>query len=265
MPDSEGHDDDPMASATYWRDQALLYAAELQHIYRNERSGRAALEAAQAQLMRYADDIQIAFQSERQRRQEIQRAYLETIRMLAAAVEARDQYTGDHLERVTRYSLAIARNLGWTNERLNEVEMGAILHDIGKIGIRDAILRKTGALSTEEWEHMKTHPVIGAQILLGISFLEPVVPFVRHHHERFDGSGYPDRLAGEDIPIGGRLIAVADAFDAMTSTRPYRQALSVVDALAELRAASGSQLDPVVVGAFIRAYQRGEITVEVMA
>ncbi|MGH2461371.1 MAG: HD-GYP domain-containing protein [Chloroflexota bacterium] len=265
MPNVEDQADDPIASVNYWRDQAHLYAAELQRIYKNERSGRVALESAQAQLMRYADDLHVAFQSERQRRQEIQRAYLETIRMLAAAVEARDTYTGGHLERVTRYSLAIARDLGWTGERLNEAEMGAILHDIGKIAIRDSILRKDGALSPEEWEHMKTHPVIGAQILRGISFLDPVVPYVRHHHERFDGRGYPDRLAGEAIPIGGRLIAVADTFDAMTSTRPYRPALSAEVALAELRTASGSQLDPSVVDAFIRAYRRGEIAVEALA
>lgn len=265
MPGTEDHADDPMASANYWRDQAHLYAAELQHIYKNERSGRAALQSAQAQLMRYADDLHVAFQAERQRRQEIQRAYLETIRMLAAAVEARDEYTGGHLERVTRYALAIARNLGWTGERLNEAEMGAILHDIGKIGIRDSILRKNGALTSEEWDHMKTHPIIGAQILRGISFLGPIVPYVRHHHERFDGSGYPDRLAGEAIPIGGRLIAVADTFDAMTSTRPYRQALTPDVALGELRTASGSQLDPAVVEAFVQAYQHREITIEALA
>lgn len=253
---------DPVAAAAYWRNQAMLYAAELQRIYKNERSSRAALESAQAQLMRYADDLRVAFQAERARRQEIQRAYLETIRMLAAAVEARDPYTGGHLERVTRHTLAIARALGWPAERLAEAEMGAILHDIGKIGIPDAILRKPGPLSSDEWIQMRTHPDIGARILRGISFLEPIVPYVRHHHERFDGSGYPDGLVGEAIPIGGRVIAVADSFDAMTSTRPYRAAMPVEVALAELRKAVGTQLDPTVVDAFVEAYQKGEITME---
>ncbi len=262
MAKSDDHRDDPVVMAAYWQEQAHLYAAELQRIYRNERSGRVALESAQAQLMRYADDLRVAFQAERSRRQEIQRAYLETIRMLAAAVEARDPYTGGHLERVTHYSLVIARTLGWGNERLSETEMGAILHDIGKIGIPDAILRKDGPLSPDEWAHMRTHTEIGTQILRGISFLEPVIPYVRHHHERFDGKGYPDGLAGEDIPIGGRLIAVADSFDAMTSTRPYRKALPVEAALDELRSAAGSQLDPTMVEAFMTAYRRGEITLE---
>lgn len=262
MPDREDPRDDPVATAAYWREQAHVYAAELQHIYKNERSGRVALESAQAQLMRYADDLRVAFQAERTRRQEIQRAYLETIRMLAAAVEARDPYTGGHLERVTHYAVVVARSLGWASDRLSEAEMGAILHDIGKIGIQDAILRKPGSLTPEEWAHMRTHPEIGTQILRGISFLEPVIPYVRHHHERFDGKGYPDRLAGEEIPIGGRLIAVADSFDAMTSTRPYRPALSVEVALAELRAAAGTQLDPKIVDAFLAAYERGEVSLE---
>lgn len=262
MPETEDRDEEPAASAAYWQQQAQLYAAELQHIYKNERSGRVALESAQAQLMRYADDLHVAFQGERQRRQEIQRAYLETIHMLAAAVEARDPYTGGHLERVTRYALATARELGWASERLNEAEMGAILHDIGKIGIQDAILRKPGTLNPEEWAHMRTHPEVGTQILRGISFLESVIPYVRHHHERFDGKGYPDGLVGDAIPIGGRLIAVADTFDAMTSTRPYRRALTVENALGELRSAAGSQLDPDIVNAFIAAYARGEIIAE---
>src|SRR5579884_2269070 len=262
MSEPEYHDEDPATTAKYWQQQAHLYAAELQHIYKNERSGREALASAQAQLMRYADDLRVAFQAERTRRQEIQRAYLETIRMLAAAVEARDPYTGGHLERVTHYALVIARALGWTGERLSETEMGAILHDIGKIGIQDAILRKAGPLSPEEWEHMRTHPIIGTQILRGITFLEPVIPYVRHHHERYDGKGYPEGLAGEDIPIGGRLIAVADAFDAMTSSRPYRPAMCAEAALAELRSSAGTQLDPKIVDAFMVAYQRGEIRPE---
>lgn len=247
------------ARATYWREQARHLAADLKSADQSEKSSRSALEASQAQLMRYADDLRIAFQSERSRRQELQRAYLDTIRMLAAATEARDPYTGGHLERVTGYTLAIARALGWSHEQLDQAEMGAILHDIGKIAIRDAVLRKTGPLLPEEWAHMRTHPEVGARILRGISFLEPIIPYVRHHHERFDGTGYPDGLAGEDIPIGGRLIAVADAFDAMTSTRPYRPARSDEVALAELRAGAGSQFDPQIVEAFADMHCRSTV------
>jgi HD-GYP domain-containing protein (c-di-GMP phosphodiesterase class II) len=244
-----------------WRRQARRFEAELRQARQNEAAALRALQTAEAQLLRYAEDVHATYHAERARRQEIQRAYVETIRMLASAVEARDPCTGNHLERVTNYCLAIALRLGWTGDRLRQVEMGAILHDIGKINIEDAILRKPAALTPEEWEHMRQHPDIGARILGGISFLEPVLPYVRHHHERFDGKGYPDGLRGKEIPIGGRLIAVADTFDVMTSTRPYRGALPVEAALDELRAKSGLQFDPEIVEAFFDAFEAGEIRV----
>jgi HD-GYP domain-containing protein (c-di-GMP phosphodiesterase class II) len=247
--------------ADFWREQAQLYEAELRHARQVEQATRAALDTAQAQLLRYAEDVRSTYHAERARRQEIQRAYLETIRMLAAAVEARDPYTGNHLERVTHYSLVIATTLGWRGDSLRQVEMGAILHDIGKINIHDAVLRKPEPLSVEEWAHMRTHPEIGSRILGGISFLKPIIPYVRHHHERFDGTGYPDGLRGQDIPIGGRLIAVADTFDAMTTTRSYRGALPVSVALAELRAQAMHQFDPEIVDAFLRAYEHGDIVI----
>ena len=260
--DGLNYDDNPLAVATYWEKQAHLYASELQRIYQAERTEREALESAQAQLLRYAEDVRLTFQAERARRQQIQQAYLETIRMLAAAVEARDPYTGGHISRVTRLCLTIARRLGWHSEQLSQVEMGAILHDIGKINIDDAILRKPAKLSDEEWAQMRQHPEIGSQILRGISFLEPVVPYVRHHHERFDGTGYPDGLVGENIPIGGRLIAVADAFDAMTSDRPYHPGMPFPPAVAEICRMAGRQFDPVIVRAFVEAYEAGEVSTE---
>lgn len=243
----------------FWEAQARRYEAELHRARQREQSLRATLDTVQAQLLRYAEDVRSTYHAERARRQEIQRAYLETIRMLAAAVEARDPYTGNHLERVTRYAIATARVLGWRGERLKQVEMGAILHDIGKIAIPDAILGKPEPLSAAEWERMRAHSELGSGILGGISFLAPVVPYVRHHHERFDGRGYPDGLKGKDIPFGGRLIAVADTFDAMTSDRPYRAALPIEVALDELRAQSGQQFDPEIVEAFLLAQERGEL------
>lgn len=250
------------SSAAYWEQQAHLYATELQRIYHTERTEREALQAAHAQLIRYAEDVRLTFQAERARRQQLQQAYLETIRMLAASVEARDPYTGGHLERVTRYCLVTARQLGWKGEQVTQIEMAAILHDIGKINIDDAILRKPSPLTDDEWTQMRVHPVIGAQILSGISFLGPIVPYVRHHHERFDGGGYPDGLAGQEIPIGSRLIAVADSFDAMTSTRPYRKGRPAHEAIEEIRKFAGVQFDPDVVAAFVRAYNNGDIVTE---
>lgn len=255
-------DDRQSDTESFWEQQAHQYETEIQRVRQREQHARTALDTVQAQLLRYAEDVRATYHAERARRQEIQLAYLETIRMLAAAVEARDPYTGNHLERVTRYALAIASILGWSGDQLKQVEMGAILHDIGKINIQDAILRKPGSLTPEEWQHMKTHPVVGSQILGGISFLEPVVPYVRCHHERFDGNGYPDGLKGTDIPAGGRLIAVADTFDAITTRRPYKEAMSVEHAVQELRAKTGSQFDPQMVEAFLTALERGDLKLD---
>lgn len=234
--------------------------ADLQRTCQREHRTRAALETAQAQLLRYAEDVRSTYHTERARRQQIQLAYIETIRMLAAAVEARDPYTGNHLERVTHYTLAIAAVLEWRGDPLKHAEMGAILHDIGKIGIQDAVLRKPGPLTSDEWDHMKTHPIVGSQLINGISFLGPVVPYVRCHHERFDGRGYPDGLKGKDIPIGGRLIAIADTFDAITTRRPYKPALPVAHAIDEICAQAGRQFDPEMVEAFLVAVERGGLT-----
>lgn len=250
---------DEEGSRQYWERRIRRLEAELQQTCQREHRTRTALETAQAQLLRYAEDVRSTYHTERGRRQQIQLAYIETIRMLAAAVEARDPYTGNHLERVTHYTLAIAAVLEWRGEPLKHAEMGAILHDIGKIGIQDAVLRKTGPLTSDEWEHMKTHPVVGSRLLTGISFLGPVVPYVRCHHERFDGRGYPDGLKGKEIPIGGRLIAIADTFDAITTRRPYKPALSVEYAIAEITAQAGRQFDPEMVEAFLIAVERGDL------
>jgi HD-GYP domain-containing protein (c-di-GMP phosphodiesterase class II) len=243
----------------YWEREARRLETEAHRSWQREQRARAALETAQDQLLRYAEDVRATYHAERARRREIQLAYLETIRMLAAAVEARDPYTGNHLERVTHYTVAVASVLGWGGDQLKHAEMGAILHDIGKINIRDAILNKPGPLTPEEWEHMKTHPVVGSQLLKGISFLAPIVPFVRCHHERFDGGGYPDGLKGKDIPVGGRLIAVADTFDAITTRRPYQPARSVDQAVEEITRQRGRQFDPEIVEAFLTALRRGDL------
>lgn len=243
-----------------WEQRARSLEAELKRTRQREQRTRAALETAQVQLIHYAEDVRSTYHTERSRRQQIQLAYIETIRMLAAAVEARDPYTGNHLERVTHYTLAIAAVLDWHGDPLKHAEMGAILHDIGKIGIQDAVLRKPGPLTPDEWEHMKTHPIVGSRLLNGISFLDPVVPYVRCHHERFDGRGYPDGLKGKEIPIGGRLIAIADTFDAITTRRPYKPARPVEHAIAEISGQAGRQFDPEMVEAFLLAVERGDLT-----
>jgi GAF domain-containing protein len=179
-----------------------------------------------------------------------QQTYYETIRSLAQALEARDSYTKGHSERVTRYSVAIAERLGLPAHSLKVLHYAGMLHDIGKIGIADSILHKRLDLSDEEWQSIRNHPLFGDTILGPIRFLSDAQKIVLRHHERFDGSGYPGHLRGEEIPLEARIIAVADAYDAMTSDRPYRQALSHDVALAEIQRASGQQFDPHVVEAF---------------
>jgi response regulator RpfG family c-di-GMP phosphodiesterase len=178
----------------------------------------------------------------------------------AEALERRDNYTGGHTRRVRDYSMAIARQIGLSPLEIEELKLSAILHDIGKIGVADRILQKPGKLEPEEFEEMSSHPRIGSEILEHVKPLRTMLGGVRHHHEKFDGSGYPDGKREEEIPLTARIISVADAFDAMTSNRAYRKALDIEVALKELEVFSGVQFDPCVVAAFMQAYRLGEIS-----
>jgi putative nucleotidyltransferase with HDIG domain len=182
--------------------------------------------------------------------------FLSTITILAQAVELRDQYTGGHTHRVTAYSLLLAQELELQAEDLQLIKTGTPLHDIGKIGIPDAVLNKPGKLTAEEFEVMKTHTTKGAKILEQVPDLHAVIPIARSHHERWDGNGYPDGLRGEAIPRLARIVAVADAFDAMTSDRPYRQGMAAEVAFAEVEKQRGKQFAPDCAAAFLRIRQR---------
>ncbi|HEV7214746.1 MAG TPA: diguanylate cyclase, partial [Chloroflexota bacterium] len=170
---------------------------------------------------------------------------------LAAAIDAKDHYTNGHSEQVAKLAVELARATGQARELVELVQFAGQMHDIGKIGIPESILHKPGTLTAEEWAIMRVHPNIGARILSPIATLQSAIPIVLHHHERWDGQGYPDGLAGEAIPLGARMIAICDAFDTMVSDRPYRRALSDEDALGRLRSSAGSQFDPRLVEAFV--------------
>ncbi len=186
----------------------------------------------------------------------IQKVYLSTIEVLATAIDAKDPYTQGHSRRVTLYSVAIAEELNMTRKEVENVRYAGLLHDVGKIGIKDSIIRKPGRLTDEEYAIIKKHPAIGAKILRPVDFLADKIPGVLHHHEYYDGRGYPDHLTGENIPLDGRIICVADAFDAMTTNRPYRKGLTVKTAIGELQKFTGKQFDPVCVEAFLRAFDK---------
>jgi ribonuclease P protein subunit RPR2 len=202
------------------------------------------------QLERYAADLRETFKEERARAQELHRSYMATVRALSNAVEARDAYTGKHAERVAAYGLLIARSIGLPLTEAPEIEFGFLLHDIGKVAIADAILYKPGPLTDKERALMAQHPVIGAEIVHGIEFLGEATEVVRHHHERWDGNGYPDGLAGDQIPISARVFAVADVLDALTTDRPYRPASSLRAAREMIVAEAGAHFDPGVIEAF---------------
>jgi len=193
------------------------------------------------------------------------RVFIHTAIALATAIDARDTYTHGHTERVTRYSVAIADELEAIPEALayknfkETLHIAALLHDVGKIGIPDAILNKKSKLTKKEFEKIKEHPVIGATILTPIKELGDVVPEIKYHQERFDGKGYPEGLKGSEIPLIARIIAVCDAFDAMTSNRPYRQKKVTEDAIEEIKRNSGTQFDPIAVSAFLLAYEKGKV------
>ncbi|NTU81538.1 MAG: response regulator [Chloroflexales bacterium] len=179
--------------------------------------------------------------------------------MLALAVEAKDAYTEGHLRRLSSYSEQLAIAAGMPQDKLKAIRFGGLLHDIGKISVDDAILRKPGKLTPEEYEHIKQHPEYGARIVQPMRFAGEVGPIIRHHHERWDGTGYPHGLRGEDIPIGARIVAIVDAYDAMMTDRPYRRALGLEESLRRLREGHGREWDPDLLDLFLNLVEQGRL------
>jgi ribonuclease P protein subunit RPR2 len=214
----------------------MQFARELGEGYRRERE-----RAAHLQELLLERESTLA---------ELRDAYLRTVRSLAFVVEAKDAYTGQHLERCRVYGMALMRVLGIGDEE-RSAEYGFLLHDAGKVGVPEMILNKPGPLTAAEWRIMRTHPIIGYQLISGIPFLHAAAELVRYHHETYDGTGYPEGLRGDEIPLVARVFAVVDAFDAMTTDRPYRKAMPVDQAVAELQRMAGSQFDPEVVRAWL--------------
>ena len=190
---------------------------------------------------------------------QLQQAYEASLTVLANAIDARDAYTRGHVERVTAYSQVLANELGWQGRQMEQLRFGAILHDIGKIIIQESTLLKPTALDEIEWEIMKKHPITGAEMIKDIPYLTPAIPVIRHHHERWDGTGYPDQLAGYDIPLSARIVAIADGFDAMTIDRPYRQRYTLEEAAQEIEKCNGSQFDPSIVAIFNKCWADNKI------
>lgn len=205
-----------------------------------------------------ANQVAIAIENARLM-EDLRQTFYETAEALAEAIEKRDPYTGGHTKRVLTYSMAAAGYMGLSPEEMEQLKLSAILHDIGKIGVEDRVLRKQASLNDEEFGLMKAHPRMGAEIMEHVEKLKYVIPGMKYHHERFDGKGYPEGLKDVDIPLIARIISVADTFDAMTSDRPYRKGLSDEIALIELNKFAAIQFDPDVVKAFIEAHKDGKI------
>lgn len=187
----------------------------------------------------------------------LQENSLHVLRAMVNALEQRDAYTAGHSQRVTEITVALGREIGMPEEEVKALRLASMIHDLGKIGIKDKILHKPRSLDGEEYSTIKSHPERAARIIEPLDFLKDTIPIILHHHERYDGTGYPDGLKGEEIPIGARIVMVADTFDAMTSSRAYRRAISAEEADAELRSCRGRQFDPKVIDLFLELRDRG--------
>lgn len=219
--------------------------------------GRSTQESLHAQLEQFASDVGELYRRQKERSEQLEAAlesmrlaYRETVRSMAYVVEAKDAYTGQHLERCRIYGVTLMDALGVASE-YPDAEFGFLLHDVGKVGVPEAILNKPGPLSAAEWRVMRTHPTIGAQILSGIPGMENAAEVVRCHHEMWSGDGYPAGLEKEEIPLPARVFMVVDAYDAMTTDRPYRASIGVERAVGELQRVAGTQFDPDVVRSFV--------------
>jgi HD-GYP domain-containing protein (c-di-GMP phosphodiesterase class II) len=226
---------------------------------RVEVAGTAEIADLSENFNRMSESISAAVENLKRAARENHELFINSIRALAAAIDAKDPYTRGHSARVARYSSLVAKEMGLPSEDIRRVRLSALLHDVGKIGIDDKILRKPTALTEEEFEIMKTHPAKGAAIMEVIPQLRDVIPGMKHHHERWEGGGYPDGLAGEDIPLQARIVSVADTFDAMTTTRPYQRAMDLRFVFQRLRDLAGKRFDPVIVEALIHSYEKGEL------
>jgi putative two-component system response regulator len=228
-------------------------AAALSHLAASAGQERRARELAEAQQLRAVRDFRSAYDRAAQLADQLDRAYLATITTLARAIEARDGFTGGHVERVRRHSLAIGQRVGLAGDALRQLEIGGVLHDVGKIGIPDKILLKPGRLDSEELDVMRTHAALGNRILEGSrsELLQTAATIALSHHEWWDGSGYPYGLSGEEIPLEGRIAAIGDVFDALTSNRVYRKGYPLGEAVELMASAHGTHFDPRLLDLFL--------------
>jgi putative nucleotidyltransferase with HDIG domain len=206
-----------------------------------------------------ADDIQHYISNLKTASEQNRQLFMDSIEMIAAAVDAKDPYTKGHSGRVAQYSVILARELGLPEEEIDKIRVAAILHDVGKIGIEDRVLKKPGVLTNEEFDLMKRHTVMGYEIVRQVKQLTEMLPGIRWHHEALNGRGYPDGVSGDELPLMVRIIAVADTFDAITTDRPYQAASEFPTALDILRGHAGGKYDPVVVDAMGSAYAKGSL------
>ncbi|MGI8549466.1 MAG: HD domain-containing phosphohydrolase [Dehalococcoidia bacterium] len=239
--------------------QAVVAIDEVRSLDVQQRGHREEVLRRDHQLVQLAQNLKVAYELERNAHAAMQRTYTQTVRALSMAVEARDDLTGDHIGRVAALSRVVGQQLGLEGATLELLEMVAVLHDVGKIGVPDSILNKPGSLTAEEWQVMQSHPTVGGELTRPIEFLALASPCIAAHHERYDGSGYPNGLAGNEIPLESRIVSIVDSFDAMTHDRPYRKAMPVAEALAELQRCAGSQFDPGIAATFCRAWNEGFI------
>ena len=237
-----------IANGNYAQRVELKTRNEIGELATNFNAMSGAIEKAIEQLRKAANENHLLF--------------INSVRMLAAAIDAKDPYTRGHSERVGRYSVAIGKNLGLPEKEMRNLRVSALLHDVGKIGIDDRILRKPGALSEDEFEVMKQHPAKGAAIMSGVAQLIDIIPGMKYHHEKWSGGGYPDNLEGEQIPMQARIVAIADTFDAMTTNRPYQKAMELNYVVEKIRSFAGTRFDPRVVEAFVQAVKRGDIQID---
>jgi HD-GYP domain-containing protein (c-di-GMP phosphodiesterase class II) len=237
-----------IANGNYHQRVELKTHNEIGELAENFNSMSGAIERAIEQLRKAAHENHLLF--------------INSVRMLAAAIDAKDPYTRGHSERVARYSIGIGKNLGLSEQEMRNLRISALLHDVGKIGIDDRILRKPGALSEDEFEVMKGHPSKGAAIMSGVAQLIDIIPGMKYHHEKWSGGGYPDGLIAEEIPMQARIVAIADTFDAMTTNRPYQKAMEINYVVEKIKTFAGTRFDPRVVEAFANAVKRGDITID---